>query len=142
MAIKWLFYRKVITENFCGEVSLMEQDTIENVSLPIKLFKKVISLNWLRTIFFCKIITYQGRLLITFFHPSKFFKYFMYTLCRLYRCTFFTTTILSQDIAGRCHFCDYHSSHLRLEPRPSFFIQIQLHTPVCCKASSTENLTF
>ena len=99
----------------------MEQDTIENVSLPIKLFKKVIFLNFLRTIFFCKIITYQGRLLITFFHPSKFFKYFMYALCRLNRCTFFTTTILSQDIAGRCHFCDYHSSRLRLEPRPSFF---------------------
>ena len=74
---------------------------------------------------------------MTFFLPSKLFKYFMYALCRLYRCTFFTTTILSQDIAGRCHFCDYHSSRLRLKPRPSFF-----HTNTMAYISSTENLTF
>ena len=35
---------KVTIEKFRGEVSLMEQDTIENVSKPIKFLKKIIFL--------------------------------------------------------------------------------------------------
>ena len=71
---------------------------------------------------------------VTYLHPSKFFAHFMYALHRLNRCTFFTTTSLSQDIAGRCHFCDYHRSRLRLEQRPSFF-----HTKLLAYASLPEN---